>query len=1115
MMDSVKRRRFLRVVSIVLVVAMMISLSSCGLPDFLRQTLDRSGQSAESEESAAISEQESSEEESASSSESSQEEKQTSSEEQTSKPQESSDTEEHESKPQQESSEEILEEETEESGLTLLLMIQETDIALHSDGEIHYSIKGASSVSETIYLKNDLGEVLAQFEPGADTEGIIKVSTEEEGCSFLYLESGSVKSSAASYYVHEPVTDAMMAVLDSVMDQIESFITSSSFEDPTGQEAIDAIESFLSGVSSVKATARIEDALLFQTSDGLVGAYNLGRSEDDISMGGVSFAKEDLKDLDADEEVQIDDAFESLDKGEDEASLTHAFVVNGSVLTNPNGYFFGSAFSSEGEGRALAIANNGFISVMSSACETLGGTLTTGSLMSFLSGEFTDYGMVVISGHGSTFTRSDKSKLLLLNVGSVGDLGEVEIKFKNQFWCESLSQAQFSADTVRLIYSFDLGKEENKLVRDLYVTSNHMKMAVQNRIFDNAIIYFNVCEGSADTTLIDAFLSRGAACFFGSPGNVVMGYSLAYYESLIDQLLIDHKSIQNVSDLDLQNAEGPVSSLVDHIMKKGMVTGTDGEEVETYLYLPFFIDWYRDKLNVETLQDIEALDPERLHETLSDQFMYLIGEAFKRKGFIERTMISPRFTAAGSATVEGSVMTVKTEVESKAVEGAVVKAYRWLDHAFHLEQTVTTGSDGTFKFDGLPYGLYEFRAERSDILGEDLEVLRTYRHFYICKENVDIKEKPVFLGYCLKGYVMNEDKEAIGGAAVTFEGASGNSFSTGTDEYGTWEIDFLGSETFDVIFEHDEYQTERFIVSDGEDDPVRYVTLKSKDAYVPKHQSIAADRFTTLAVTTEGTVLKTEDPILYGDDLLPVSNVIEVDLYDMTYICLLQDGTVKAEDRRPVVGYFEKNPDWTDIVKVRAGSGMAAGITSDGHVKMVVSPSKKNLTIDIAEITEHWTDIIDLAIGSDFVAGLKKDGTVVLSGKALGDGVILDPSGWTDIIQIFGRGDLLAGLKKDGTVVVTGDASAALLEQVRSFKKVKMISASSDHIAVVFRDGTVAAAGNNDFGQCDIGTWKDIIAVYAGETITIGLRSDGTIVAAGNNDHGQSDITSWKNIAME
>ena len=74
------------------------------------------------------------------------------------------------------------------------------------------------------------------------------------------------------------------------------------------------------------------------------------------------------------------------------------------------------------------------------------------------------------------------------------------------------------------------------------------------------------------------------------------------------------------------------------------------------------------------------------------------------------------------------------------------------------------------------------------------------------------------------------------------------------------------------------------------------------------------------------------------------------------------------------------------------------------------------------------------------------------------------------------------------------------------------ISGGNTHVAGLKSDGTVVAAGENEYGQCDVDAWTDIIAVSAGVCHTVGLKSDGTVVAVGENTYGECDLGSWTDI---
>lgn len=83
-----------------------------------------------------------------------------------------------------------------------------------------------------------------------------------------------------------------------------------------------------------------------------------------------------------------------------------------------------------------------------------------------------------------------------------------------------------------------------------------------------------------------------------------------------------------------------------------------------------------------------------------------------------------------------------------------------------------------------------------------------------------------------------------------------------------------------------------------------------------------------------------------------------------------------------------------------------------------------------------------------------------------------------------------------------------------AFMDIVDIDSGFAHIVGVKMDGTVVAAGNNDYGQCDVEAWTDIAAVAAGKNFTVGLKEDGTVVAAGPEKVLEfiDAIESWENV---
>ena len=102
-------------------------------------------------------------------------------------------------------------------------------------------------------------------------------------------------------------------------------------------------------------------------------------------------------------------------------------------------------------------------------------------------------------------------------------------------------------------------------------------------------------------------------------------------------------------------------------------------------------------------------------------------------------------------------------------------------------------------------------------------------------------------------------------------------------------------------------------------------------------------------------------------------------------------------------------------------------------------------------------------------------------------------------------------LRADGTVVAAGNNKYGQCD-VSGWTDIVAISSGECHTVGLKSDGTVVATGRNSSGECDISDWTDIVAISVGYSYTVGLKSDGTVVAAGSNTNGQCNVSEWTNI---
>jgi hypothetical protein len=105
----------------------------------------------------------------------------------------------------------------------------------------------------------------------------------------------------------------------------------------------------------------------------------------------------------------------------------------------------------------------------------------------------------------------------------------------------------------------------------------------------------------------------------------------------------------------------------------------------------------------------------------------------------------------------------------------------------------------------------------------------------------------------------------------------------------------------------------------------------------------------------------------------------------------------------------------------------------------------------------------------------------------------------------------IVALRLDGTVAATGLNCQGQCN-VSSWKDIVALSAAWNTTAGIKADGTVLMTGDNTSGQCNVSDWQDIVAIASGTAHTVGLKSDGFVVATGNNVDGQCNVSSWRDI---
>ena len=239
---------------------------------------------------------------------------------------------------------------------------------------------------------------------------------------------------------------------------------------------------------------------------------------------------------------------------------------------------------------------------------------------------------------------------------------------------------------------------------------------------------------------------------------------------------------------------------------------------------------------------------------------------------------------------------------------------------------------------------------------------------------------------------------------------------------------------------------------------------------------IAASENAVVGLTSDGNVLISSDGTdTYGFDTLPFTDIAD--------ICICQEAVGPENDGNK------------GCIICLANDGTAYFVHADGY-------------------KAHEEDVQSISASTSVIAIAYKDGTVFW--RAFDQNDYSDVQEWSDVVQVTCGEGFIAGLKSDGSVVVSGGYLPSALEGSKillydddwtGFDSVKFnlsewngivsISAGAHHLVGLKQDGTVVSAGLDTYGQCDTGSWTDILRIQASKNVTIGYMADGDYLISG------------------
>ena len=260
--------------------------------------------------------------------------------------------------------------------------------------------------------------------------------------------------------------------------------------------------------------------------------------------------------------------------------------------------------------------------------------------------------------------------------------------------------------------------------------------------------------------------------------------------------------------------------------------------------------------------------------------------------------------------------------------------------------------------------------------------------------------------------------------------------------------------------------------------------LSSARSELPRGR-IAAGKFHTVGVKSDGTVLATGDNRFHQCEVSSWTNITQVAAGTIHTVGLRSDGTVVACGDNSVDQCEVSS--WTDIVAVAAAAYDTIGLRSDGTVVACGMHADK---------VSGWHGATLVAGGSYSLACLYDQGAMLCSHAAARmdmDVVLYDLSVC---------GPVSVGVLYDGTMVSTFDGAPDWTEMIT-------VAATETGILGIDVTGAVRSFFYRPGDSVDLAVPGFAVGIASSGTHHVILTATGAVCAFGANDYGQCDVSGW------
>ena len=267
---------------------------------------------------------------------------------------------------------------------------------------------------------------------------------------------------------------------------------------------------------------------------------------------------------------------------------------------------------------------------------------------------------------------------------------------------------------------------------------------------------------------------------------------------------------------------------------------------------------------------------------------------------------------------------------------------------------------------------------------------------------------------------------------------------------------------------------------------------------------VAVGDFFTLGLTSNGKVLSTGLNSCGQCNVSEWANIKKVFAKGNVSVGLRYDGRVVIAGKNSY--YYGDIKNWERIVDIVMSNNRIVGIEQDGTIRATGKPFRNFVNGD-------WENVKSVAINGNNIVALKEDGKLISNILLFGQCISDD---FNNIAQICEDlvGGRIATVSDKGVVTINDETNKIenITDSYPQFYEIKLVDMSKTHIAMLKDNGTVSIMKFSDRIVEEIDNWENIIDVEVGEDFTVGLDISGKVVAKGDDNYGQCDVSDWADI---